>query len=120
MRQRKERDGLCLLSAVPKIQCDSNPHCSSAIRLWETFTFTNEKWEKLGKLFKKKKNYWQYTANKQMNGNTCRGNQSSTFLPPFDKMGSTLKGKNLRSQFLKERICSSRRLLKERICSVSS
>ena len=27
IRQRKERDGLRLLSAVPKIQWDSNPHC---------------------------------------------------------------------------------------------
>ena len=27
IRQRKERDGLCLSSAVPKIQWDSNPHC---------------------------------------------------------------------------------------------
>ena len=26
-RQRKERDGLRLSSAVPKIQWDSNPHC---------------------------------------------------------------------------------------------
>ena len=26
-RQRKERDGLHLLSAVPKIQWDSSPHC---------------------------------------------------------------------------------------------
>ena len=26
-RQRKERDRLCLSSAVPKIQWDSNPHC---------------------------------------------------------------------------------------------
>ena len=38
MRQQQERDGLCLSSAVPKIQWDSNPHCSTAIRLWETFT----------------------------------------------------------------------------------
>ena len=27
IRQRKERDGLHLSSAVPKIQWDSNPHC---------------------------------------------------------------------------------------------
>ena len=27
IRQRKERDGLRLSSAVPKIQWDSNPHC---------------------------------------------------------------------------------------------
>ena len=27
LRQRKERDGLHLSSAVPKIQWDSNPHC---------------------------------------------------------------------------------------------
>ena len=27
IRQRKERDGLCLSSAVPRIQWDSNPHC---------------------------------------------------------------------------------------------
>ena len=27
IRQRKERDGLHLLSAVPKVQWDSNPHC---------------------------------------------------------------------------------------------
>ena len=27
IRQRKERDGLHLSSAVPKIQSDSNPHC---------------------------------------------------------------------------------------------
>ena len=27
IRQRKDRDGLCLSSAVPKIQWDSNPHC---------------------------------------------------------------------------------------------
>ena len=27
IRQRKERDGLLLSSAVPKIQWDSNPHC---------------------------------------------------------------------------------------------
>ena len=27
MMQQKERDGLCLSSAVPKIQWDSNPHC---------------------------------------------------------------------------------------------
>ena len=38
IRQRKERDGLRLSSAVPKIQWDSNPHFPMAIRLWETFT----------------------------------------------------------------------------------
>ena len=27
IRQRKEREGLRLSSAVPKIQWDSNPHC---------------------------------------------------------------------------------------------
>ena len=27
IRQQKERDGLCLSLAVPKIQWDSNPHC---------------------------------------------------------------------------------------------
>ena len=27
IRQRKERDGLRLSSAVPKLQWDSNPHC---------------------------------------------------------------------------------------------
>ena len=27
IRQRKERDGLRLASAVPKTQWDSNPHC---------------------------------------------------------------------------------------------
>ena len=27
LRQQKERDGLRLSSAVPKIQWDSNPHC---------------------------------------------------------------------------------------------
>ena len=27
LRQRKERDGLCLSSAMPKIEWDSNPHC---------------------------------------------------------------------------------------------
>ena len=39
LRQRKERDGLRLSSAVSKIEWDSNPHCPTAIRLWETFTF---------------------------------------------------------------------------------
>ena len=38
IRQRKERDGLRLSSAVSKIQWDSNPDCPTAIRLWETFT----------------------------------------------------------------------------------
>ena len=28
IRQQKDRDGFRLLSAVPKIQQDSNPHCS--------------------------------------------------------------------------------------------
>ena len=27
IRQRKERDGLRISSAVPTIHCDSNPHC---------------------------------------------------------------------------------------------
>ena len=36
----KEREGLNLSSAVPKIQWDSNPTALTAIRLWETFTFT--------------------------------------------------------------------------------
>ena len=27
IRQQKEKDELCLSSAVPKIQWDSNPHC---------------------------------------------------------------------------------------------
>ena len=27
IRQQKERDGLRLSSAVPKLQCDSYPHC---------------------------------------------------------------------------------------------
>ena len=41
LRQRKERDGLRLSSAVPKIQWDSKPPLPpTAIRLWETFTFT--------------------------------------------------------------------------------
>ena len=38
IRQGKERDGL-FSSAVSKIQLDTNPHCPTAIRLWETFTF---------------------------------------------------------------------------------
>ena len=33
IRQGKERDGLCLSSAVPKIQWDSNPTALTAIRL---------------------------------------------------------------------------------------
>ena len=41
IRQRKERNGLHFSSAVPKIQWDSNPTASMAIRLWETFTFLN-------------------------------------------------------------------------------
>ena len=40
IRQRKERDGLRLSSAVHKIQWDSNPTAPMTIRLWETFTFT--------------------------------------------------------------------------------
>ena len=39
IRQRKEKDGLCLSFAVPKIQWDSNPTAPMAISLWETFTF---------------------------------------------------------------------------------
>ena len=39
IRQRKERDGFCLLSAVSKIQCDSDPTAPTAVRLWKTFTF---------------------------------------------------------------------------------
>ena len=31
--------GSAFLSAVPKIQWDSNTHAPTAIRLWETFTF---------------------------------------------------------------------------------
>ena len=34
LRQRKERGGLGLSSAVPKIQWKSNPHSPTAIRLW--------------------------------------------------------------------------------------
>ena len=40
IRQRKEKDGLRLSSAVPKIQWDSTPTAPTAIRLWETFAFT--------------------------------------------------------------------------------
>ena len=40
LRQGKDRDGLCLSSAVPKIQRYSNPNAPTAIRQWETFTFT--------------------------------------------------------------------------------
>ena len=39
LRQRKVRDGLRLSSAVPKIQWDTNPHCPTAIELWEISTF---------------------------------------------------------------------------------
>ena len=38
--QGKERDGLCLLSAVTKIQWASTPTVPMAFRLWETFSFT--------------------------------------------------------------------------------
>ena len=37
--QRKERDGLRLLSAIPKILWASSPHCPTAVRLFDTFTF---------------------------------------------------------------------------------
>ena len=38
-----KRDGLCFLSAVPKIQWTLTPTVPMAIRLWETFTsFTPE------------------------------------------------------------------------------
>ena len=40
IRQRKERDGLCLSFAVPMIQWDCNPTAPTTIRLWETFTLT--------------------------------------------------------------------------------
>ena len=36
IRQQKEKDGLCLSSAVPKIA----PNVPTAITLWETFIFT--------------------------------------------------------------------------------
>ena len=39
IRQRKERDGLCLSSAVPNISGTLTPIAPTAIRLWETFTF---------------------------------------------------------------------------------
>ena len=38
LRQRKKRDWLRLSPAVPKIQWDSDPHRSAAIKLWETCT----------------------------------------------------------------------------------
>ena len=43
IRQRKERDGLCLSSAVPKISKTLTPTAPTAIRLLETFTFTISK-----------------------------------------------------------------------------
>ena len=39
IKQRWERDGLRLSSAVPKTQWDSYLHCPTTIRLWETVTF---------------------------------------------------------------------------------
>lgn len=39
MRQQKERDGLNILYAMPKIQWTSNPTAPTAIRIKETFNF---------------------------------------------------------------------------------
>ena len=39
LRQQKERDGLRLLSNVPKIQWASNPTSLMAISIWEASTF---------------------------------------------------------------------------------
>ena len=41
VKQQKEKDGLHLSFAMPKMQWDSNPTASMAIMLWETFTFFN-------------------------------------------------------------------------------
>ena len=67
IRHRKERDGLCLSSAVPKIQWDSDLHCPYGYKTMGNLYLSNVPLPFLGQktliILKKIGNTWQDFAN---------------------------------------------------------